>query len=256
MKAPFVGGLLASMAAVALGAQQPSAPPARPQPVSDETSVLCSPLVLPVLEDMSLRIAGSEEGTRKRGLAPGDRLYLGRGQADGLARGSRWQVRRDMGPVTDPGTRRTIGHAVRTLGWVQVETLTEHRSIARIERGCDTMYVGDYLRPYEEVGIPSVVIPHALTDAIPTGVRGYLIYSQDRILGLGTGHFINVDLGSESGVKVGDRLTIFRVVYPRLDTPPKVLGEAVVLRATSKTATAKIIVSRDAMYVGDQVAKQ
>ncbi len=72
-----------------------------------------------------------------------------------------------------------------------------------------------------------------------------------RVLSLGQGLLISIDLGEEDGVIPGNIFTIFRYLYNNVQR--KVLGEAVVLTVQQKTATAKISLSYDIINVGDEI---
>jgi len=69
----------------------------------------------------------------------------------------------------------------------------------------------------------------------------------------GTNSVVTIDLGSEVGVTPGNVLTVYRTMYPSVPTPRNVVGELAVLTVRERTATAKVMSSRDAISNGDQV---
>ena len=69
----------------------------------------------------------------------------------------------------------------------------------------------------------------------------------------GQGSLVTIDAGSDSGVAPGNIFTIYRIVYPSVPSPRYVLGELAVLSVREKTALAKVMMSNDAINVGDSV---
>ena len=69
---------------------------------------------------------------------------------------------------------------------------------------------------------------------------------------LGEGNLVQVNLGRADQVNPGDFLTVFRA-SPQPGQPPRVLGELGVLTVENHTATARIVLMRYSMSVGDQV---
>ena len=63
---------------------------------------------------------------------------------------------------------------------------------------------------------------------------------------------MQINLGRDDHVKAGEFLTVFRQVNLGR-TERQVLGEIAVLTTESHTATARIVLMRRAMRIGDQV---
>ncbi|HEX9492005.1 MAG TPA: hypothetical protein VGA33_01970, partial [Thermoanaerobaculia bacterium] len=82
---------------------------------------------------------------------------------------------------------------------------------------------------------------------------GYIIsaFGGDWLTSLGEGQLVQIDLGRDQQVQPGEFLTVFREQVPGL--PRQVLGQLAVLTTESHTATAKIVLMRYDMRIGDRV---
>ena len=69
----------------------------------------------------------------------------------------------------------------------------------------------------------------------------------------GENQLVSINLGTEHGMAPGNVLTVYKVMYPTVPTPRNVLGEVVVVAVQDKTATARVLYSRDAIMNGDRV---
>ena len=95
-----------------------------------------------------------------------------------------------------------------------------------------------------------------------TAQGGVIVATREDKLAQATNDMIFIDRGSEDQVSSGNLLLISR---PRqvsdelleqagnLELPDEVLGAAVVVEAKNQTASAIVIKSVDAMYIGDQI---
>lgn len=128
---------------------------------------------------------------------------------------------------------------------------------------------------------------------LSTRGRGFVVYGQDQALNAAEGRLVSIDLGSDQGVMPGDTFRIYRDfqhdffhtdldrlgswfdnrdgarrmirrrdvdeqgVFGRQrdipDTPPRVIGELVVLYAESDTATARLLHSDFEVLAGDRL---
>ena len=62
-----------------------------------------------------------------------------------------------------------------------------------------------------------------------------------------------INLGTANGIAPGNMFTVYKIMYPSVPTPRNVLGELVVVAVRERTATARVIYSRDAIMNGDRV---
>jgi hypothetical protein len=224
-------------------------------PVTEETTMACAHYVVSDEEDESLRVIGNEDGAAKNAFADRDILYLNKGSNAGVKPGDVYTIHHRAYDVKHPVRGRTIGHKIETTGWLRVLLVEENTATAVVEQACVDIHLGDYLKPYEKPNVPLVLRrppPDRLTP--PTGkAQGYVVDIADDSMVAGTGQLVSIDLGSEIGIAPGNMLTVYRIVYPSVPTTRSVLGEIAVLTVRDRTATAKVMYSRDAIMNGDQV---
>ena len=80
-----------------------------------------------------------------------------------------------------------------------------------------------------------------------------MVDMQDDATIAGDRQLLTIDAGSQGGVAPGNVFIIYRTVYPSVPSPRNVLGELAVVAVRDKTATAKVMYSRDAIMIGDQI---
>ena len=224
--------------------------------VSEEDTIRCGSYVADDGEDDSLKVIGSELGQERISFSDRDILYLNRGSNSGIRVGDRYTVHHKTYKVKHPVSTRTIGTKVETTGWVRVLLVQEDTATVIVEQACLDMHAGDYLKPFERVNVPLIRSgqspPNRLTP--PTGkATGYIIDHEMDKAATGTGDLLSIDLGSGDGITPGNRLTVFRSMYPTVPTARNVVGEVAVVTVRERTALAKVIYSRDAILIGDQV---
>jgi hypothetical protein len=68
----------------------------------------------------------------------------------------------------------------------------------------------------------------------------------------GDRQLVTVNLGTANGIAPGNLFTVYKVMYPSVPTPRNVIGELVVVSVRERTATARVLYSRDAIMSGDR----
>ncbi len=216
-------------------------------PISEETQIQCAGYIAGSDEDDSIRLIGSEEGAQKWGLATDDVIYLNRGSEDGISPGDRYYIQRRIRKVPN------FGWMIERSGWVTILAVQERNSMAVVTQACIDIHEGDYLIPFEEIPVPLVprVKPATRLDPPSGKITGHIVASVNDYAELGEGYLVSLDLGEEQGVIPGNLFTVYRHVYE--NAPRRALGHLAVLTVQRRTSTAKILYSRDAMRVGDNV---
>ncbi len=251
-------------------------------PVGGEVDVNCANYIVSDFQAPGLEISHREDGSRTI-LGTGDIVFLNRGMGDSLTPGDEFTVIQNEGLIFHPILDEAVGHSVRMLARVRVIALQENSATAEIVQACDAVRIGMHLVPYKELPIPL---------ATPVGFRrfgvqldvenaGYIVdVTPDKNI-IGEGDIVNVDLGSENGLRPGDVLTVFRewvgeIEYASPDTyldgvqaraeldrleglnpegfAQSILGQMVVLMTEGNTATGKIVHSSREIELGDRVA--
>ena len=179
--------------------------------------------------------------------AKGDELVVEGGTLSGLQVGENFVVRRTYRIDWDPRTES----GEHTAGLVQIITADQNAAVAIVIYACDEMQPGDRLASFS---------PEPLRAAAPVGTPDYR--NAARILFPDIGHMLGaprrmmvIDRGAESGVRVGQRVTLFRRRLSGGNTP-SVVGDAVVVAVRTDSATIRIERVTDAVFQGDLAAIQ
>jgi hypothetical protein len=222
-------------------------------PVIADVDLYCTPFIyegnLP-----GLRITDAEKGYEKALFSDADIIHLNQGQKDGLEMGQVLlviEVGEGIGGYGRLANRRGRAHVI---------FLEDNRALARIEKSCGRIMVGDYLIPFEEketlLGKDIGYEVHAEGE---TGQTGTIIYLERDYNQIGSGGWAIIDIGEEQGVQVGQQLTICkRVQNPqtlaaRKDLPEIGIGNSIVVDVAKRTATIKVLSCSDPVVIGQTV---
>ncbi len=227
----------------------PPAPPRRlvkAIPDHDRDSV-CGPSKPGGAAD-SLGTIRSGPAARGNGLyAAGDELMIDRGTAASLELGQNVVARRSYRTSADAEGQ----DGEHTAGLMQIVAVDQNTASAVVVYACDELLPGDWLAPFtpepfhapEPAGLP--VYDHAarivLTDA------GQMVGAPRRLM--------VIDQGADNGVRVGQRLTLFRPPRPGA-RGPAVIGDAVVVAVRIDSATIRVQHAKDIIAIGDSAAPQ
>jgi hypothetical protein len=237
--------------AAVLSIPAPPPPVTKPVPDHDRESV-CGPAKI---AGGPAKLAGKVEsfGTIRSRLraanalyAAGDELAIAGGTQSGLAVGHNFAVRRTYRVEWDP--REEIGE--HTSGVVQIVAAEETTAVAVVIYACDEMMPGDRLAPF--VAEP----PHAILPAAKPDFRRaarILFPDQGQMVGAPRRMMV-IDRGAASGVRAGQRVTLFRR-RPGRGTVV-VVGDGVVVAVRGDSATIRVDYVMDAVMPGDEAALQ
>jgi len=159
--------------------------------------------------------------------------------------------------IKDPQTKKLIGTMMVNLGFLQVTEINGETVIAKIgnvfreiARGAELF---DFIPQRKEI-----TLQRGTTDK-----SGTIIAARDEKGTFSTNDIIFVNLGSDDGLVSGN---LFYISRPRkvsdeviksardIQLPDAVLGAAVTIETKAKTASAIIIKSVDAAFIGDKVS--
>jgi Carboxypeptidase regulatory-like domain len=229
----------------------PPPPPPRPRPVTisvpehDRDSV-CGPAKLGAAPE-SFGTVRSRRYSANGLYAEGDELMVDGGTLSGLEIGRNFVVRRTYRIQWDP--RSETGE--HTAGLVQIVAADEHASVAVVMYACDAIMQGDRLAAFN---------PEPLRPPAPVGTPDYR--DAARILFGDIGQLLGaprrlmvIDRGTSSGVRVGQRVTLFRRRQSG-GNAPSVVGDAVVVAVRIDSATIRVEHVTDAIFEGDWAALQ
>ncbi len=223
----------------------PRAPLLGPVPPHDRDSV-CGP-AKPGAAPESLGTIRSSRYVAEGGLyTTGAQVIIDGGVRNGLDVGQNLVVRHYFRVRRFAGTDTTGEH---TAGLVQIVAVSERSSIAVVIYACDELRQGDFLASFK---------PEPIRPPEPRGNPDYddaariLFADEGQILGAPR-RLMVIDRGSEQGVRVGQRLTLFR---RRLARSPDNVGDAIVVAIRTDSATIRVERVNDVISSGDLAALQ
>ena len=186
----------------------------------------------------------------------GDLVFVDGGTSTGLAAGETYMLVVPEALIPHPVTHEILGREYEYRGQVRILCADATKSRAIITQSCAQIPIGARLKPMPQIPIPLARIPPmpAFCDPASGKPNGYLIAAQGGAFleSLGEGQLVQINLGRDDQVQPGEFLTVFRQANLG-KTERQVLGELAVLTAESHTATARIVLMRRAMRIGDQV---
>lgn len=190
-------------------------------------------------------VAGSARVNGRQMMATGETVVIEAGTAQGVAVGQQFAARRlDGGPRAFG--RGVDGYAgIRTAALLTVTSVDDRFALARIERACDGVMVGDYLEPITMPTIQAVSAAGAPNFAD----RASVLFGTDLRQVFGDGDVLAINRGSAQGVTRGTRFALYRDGHNGL--PLGELGEAVVIDVTEGTSRAVLVRVRDFVSSGD-----
>ncbi len=228
---------------------------AGPVAIGVDADVYCAGWLGDLEEKFVGSIVSAEKVDTQKEYGPLDVVYIDIGKNRGAENGQEfWVCRPDVLVAKAGAPERTIGRIYRTPARVRITCAQETSSIAEIVASCDGAEIGDVLLPFEPVPIPLVRRTRLVTQCdIPNGkVTGHIVHAFDSATGISQHSIVFLDLGEKNGVAPGDFLTVYRTRESAVELRT-LLGEAAILMTRGRSSVAKIMVSKDAMVVGDEV---
>ncbi len=159
--------------------------------------------------------------------------------------------------VKHPHTQQRVGTMMHNLGYLQVTEIDGNTVTAKIGKVFREITRGAELFEYTPVK-KEITLQRG-----PADLKGCIIAARDEKGTFSTNDVVFIDLGSNDGVASGNLLYLSR---PRkasdeivkkagaIRLPDAVLGAAVVIEAKAQTASAIIIKSVDAAFIGDNIS--
>jgi len=192
-------------------------------------------------------VTGDSQTTgNRRLLGAGYQIYLDLTNPQETAPGDHFTVYRRTKKIYHPVRGDYLGDLTSVVGVVKVLRITGSKATVMIERSFGAMYPGDGASRRIESAPAPAPASHALPDG--TGVIVELPLGQTLI---GQGHIVYVDWGRSDGLRIGDRLQVFR---DHADIPTQIIGELQIIAVEERTATARITKSTAPLVRGDRFA--
>ncbi len=190
-------------------------------------------------------IVGAERMNEKVQLTDADLVYLNKGKNEGLEMGQLFEVI-GMEEKVPP-----YGWVMQRCGRARVVRLDDAVAVAKIERACADIRVGDFLVPYEEKE-GEIAKDKGFGWMDPnTGKHGEVIYIDTGYHISASGQWALINMGRQQCIQIGDQLTVFHQARP--DLPREAIGNMIVVDVRGATSTVKILSCRDSVEVGNEV---
>lgn len=182
--------------------------------VTGSTNLMCGGFIQYAPAPNARQIVGGEEEQEQRVYSQGDVVYINTGAKDGVREGDEFIVIRPRGQYESKRSSKSgwLGVYTEEVGVVRVTNVKEEVSVALVKSSCDTLLLGDLLRPAPQRVAPLARMGSKFNRfADPSGKQnGRIVLARDGREVLSKDQVVFIDLGSEDSVKPGDYLTIYR----------------------------------------------
>jgi hypothetical protein len=257
---------------------------------ADYAAANCSGFISDQKVPDEIRLISGEQAEYKVVFSRGDKVYVNRGQDQGVRVGDRFMVvRHERDQLTENinwfksqnKLLKQMGTSYIDAGQVRIVNVQPKVSIGEVIFSCDYMQRGDILRPYVERPQPPYKDAAAFDHFAPVSGKpvGMVVSGRDHADEYGLNSSVYINLGSAQGVKVGDYVRMFRhqgepgetvpqtkgyqyflvgfgsapAKYTWKDLPRELLGEGIVLNVSRNSSTVLVTFSSVEIFGGDYV---
>lgn len=185
-----------------------------PPPSVRASEAACGGFISQAAPATQFEIVGSDKEHERRVFAQGSFVYLNGGAQQGVSVGQEFSVLRPRGRFSSEFSRKRgpLGVYTQEVGRLRVVRVRDQVSVAEVVSSCDTVLLGDLLRPAVR---PAEIVrrPEVPLDifAEPTGRQtGRIVLARDGREVVSRDNVVFIDLGAEDNMKAGDYLTVYR----------------------------------------------
>ncbi len=202
-------------------------------------------------EDSPDRVLEAVMDPENTSLADGDRVFIRIKTRKEVDIGDKFLIYAPQHRVRHPINNRSYGKLYEVLGVLKVTAPNPkvpgmYRAL--IVQSFDAISPGNMLAPYQE---PALIYPSS--EKQTKDISGYILdVTDDRTLN-GQQDFVFLDKGKEDGVDPGDRFAVYSPEHDDIPGTSTEVGEVQVILVKSRTATAIIRQSKDALERGERV---
>ncbi|MCP4903298.1 MAG: hypothetical protein GY906_40570, partial [bacterium] len=227
---------------------------AAPFPLGSSADVYCFARIEADESAFPFTMMSAEKLATQSQFSEGDIIYIDGGIAEGVSAGDRFFLLHRDRNLKHPVSNSSMGTVFRQVGQAKVLCAQEHSSIVEITAACDTVEVGAVLAPYRPIPVPLVIAPAESERCDdPNGKPvGYLVYSKDDIIEIGSHDLVVLDLSAADGAYPGQFATVFRENHVA-GMPRILLGEVGILTVEDGYATAKVTRGWRPLAIGNRV---
>jgi hypothetical protein len=196
-------------------AKEPAPPGVAPPRVLTGGDLYCAGYIRATQPAALAKIIGAEEENRVARLGQSDVVYINIGRSQNIRPDMLFSITRPAGKFRSPYQRtggKDLGYFVRELGVLRVMEVQGQTATARIIVSCDDVQLGDLLVAFQERRAPVTDVSEPLPRYQPTSGQqpGRIVLQREQREHIGPRDVVYIDLGTENGVKAGDKFTIFR----------------------------------------------
>jgi hypothetical protein len=187
------------------------------EPVVKRADMYCTGYISEAQPRIDMQVIGGDKENQQNTFAQGDVVFLNKGRLAGVQPGAVYYILRPLGEFKHPFKKTKLGHFVRELGMLRVFEVQDHTATAEITVSCDSVELGDTLKPYEEqVGpAPREARPLPRYGEGSRGTKGQIVMSPTLREYFAANEVVYIDLGTRQGVRPGDYFTIYRKINRR-----------------------------------------
>ncbi|HJQ68164.1 MAG TPA: hypothetical protein VKA70_04295 [Blastocatellia bacterium] len=187
-------------------------------PVVKRSDIYCTGYISEAEPRLDLQVVGGDKENQQNAFAQGDVVFLNKGRKAGVQPGAVYYILRPLGEFKHPFKKTRLGHFVRELGMLRVFEVQDYTATAEITVSCDSVELGDVLKPYEQKVGPEARDARPLPrygEGSNTMTKGQIVMSPTFREYLAANHVVYIDLGTRQGVRPGDYFTIYRKINSR-----------------------------------------
>ena len=190
--------------------------PAATSPAARDSELYCAGYIEHAPNYSALEIVGGEEEQEQYVYSTGDFVYIRGGTQQAVRVGDEFTVVRPRGQFKSRLSRKDgwLGVYTQEVGRLRVTEVRDEVSVALVAHSCDTLLLGDLLRHAPRRTPP----PAGAAEEFdrfrdPNGQpTGRIVAARDFREMVAIDQVVYIDLGAEDNVRVGDRLTVYRLV--------------------------------------------
>lgn len=207
--------MLAGFSGAVLAQQKPTVilPQDREMSIVMRNNLYCAGYISKEKVNPKNQIVGAENEQEQFVYSQGNNLYISLGANQGVKVGDMFAVVRPRGKFRSKFSKKgNLGILVQEVGAVEVISVKQDVSVARVAVSCDNFLLGDLVQPIPQRMSPLFMQRPALdVFADSSGkMTGKIVLARGGLEMPGREQVVYIDLGQEDNVKVGDYFTIFR----------------------------------------------
>lgn len=185
----------------------------RPLPLATGNNLYCAGFIQSGAISTGNKIIGAQNEADQFIYSENNFVHINMGRDKGVNVGDVLSVIRPRGTVkTKWSDKGTLGFYVQEVGAVEIVSVKQDFSVARIKTSCDNFQLGDLVHLTEQRTSPVYMDKPPLDRFADASGKatGRIVMARDGAELLSRDFIVYVDLGADDNVKVGDTLTIFR----------------------------------------------